>query len=171
MRLAPDVTFDAVASRTYSSGLRGVMQTLAAMRAMVKAGRTHPAIRRAATGIVFTTPEKDAYSECEALFLFVRDHVRYTQDVLDVETLTTPDKTLAAMMGDCDDQVMLLAALMESTGYPTRFVVAGYSDPSHVEHVYMQVLCNGAWLDCDPTEVLPFGAAPPDPSVVYIERV
>jgi hypothetical protein len=152
-------------------GSAGVARTLAVMRALVRQFRVDPGIRQSATSIVFLTPEKHDISECRALFEYVRDHVRYTRDVYDVETLSTPDKTLAGLIGDCDDQTVLLASLFESVGYPTRFVIAGYSDPSVFEHVYLQVFASENWIDCDPTEQEPFGWSPPDPQCIAYERV
>lgn len=154
-----------------AGGLPGVLQTLGAMRALVSAYRVHPTIRQAATSAAFLTPERDEFSECRAVFQYVRDSIRYIRDVHDVETLSTPDKTLHGMIGDCDDQATLLCAMFESIGYPTRFVVAGYSDPRQFDHVYAQVFACGQWIDCDPTEHHPFGWSPPDPYCIAVETV
>jgi transglutaminase-like putative cysteine protease len=62
-----------------------------------------------------------------ALFEYVRDHIRYIKDPVGVESVSDPYYTLARMVGDCDDQAVLLAALYESVGFPTRFVIAGYN--------------------------------------------
>jgi len=170
MHLAPVVDLTAEPAR-YAEGMRGVAQTLGVMRRMVDEGKRSLAIRQAATNVVFLTPERDAHAAAAALFEFVRDHVRYIQDIHGVETLHTPEKTLAQRLGDCDDQTTLLAALLESVGYATRFVVAGYSCPGTVEHVYLQTLLDGEWVDLDPTEYGQLGEAPPDPLTVFVEAV
>ena len=174
MMLAPLIAFTAT-PRYMSDGVAGVGQTLRQMRALVKVARIAPAIRQAATNIVWLTPEKDEYSECAALFEFVRDRIRYTRDIHEVETLATPEKTLEGMFGDCDDQTMLLCALFESAGYGTRFVVAAYGDDSvfepAFEHVYCQVFVCGEWIDCDPTEQQAFGWAPPNPTRIAMEKI
>jgi hypothetical protein len=171
MRLAPYTPLTAK-SRGLATGLKGIYQTLAVMRSMVKQYRTNPQIRQAATTVVFMTPEKDEYSEVTALFDFVRQNIRYVKDIHDVETLSTPDKTLAGRVGDCDDQATLLATMLESVGYPTRFAVAGYQSPHTFEHVYLQVFVHGDWVDCDPTEQSAyFGWFPPDPVCLMFERV
>lgn len=139
------------------------------MRQCVAEGRTNLAVRQAAISVIWLQPEKDELHEVNAVFEWVRDHVRYVRDVLDVETLATPDRTLAQRIGDCDDQATLLAAMLESVGYATRFVVAAYTFPGHFEHVYLQVLVNGEWIDADPTEREPLGWAPPDPLTVAVE--
>lgn len=170
MRLAPHPQWNATLARM-PNGRAGVFHTLRLMRQLVNEARTDPAIIQTAVSAAFLVPEKDEGNEARSIFEFVRDHVRYVRDVLGVETLADPRMTLRRMVGDCDDQVTLLAALLESVGYPTRFVVAGYSQPGVFDHVYLQTLVNGEWVDADPTEPQPFGWAPPFPVVIEIERV
>lgn len=170
MQLAPQIPLTAQ-TFPYADGLRGVAQTLQVMRQLVRAGRVDPAIRRAATSITYLAPAKDETAELSALFEHVQSAIRYTRDVLDVETLSTAVKTLLGRVGDCDDQTVLLCALCEAVGYPTRFVVAGYDAPGVLEHVYCQVFANDQWIDCDPTEDYPMGWAPPDPVTIYVERI
>jgi hypothetical protein len=170
MQLAPDVPITATTVHI-AGGVRGVWQTLAAMRQMVNKGRKDPAILKASHACVYLAPEKSPDHELQCIFQMVRDNVRYVSDVLDVETLRDASKTLQGRQGDCDDQVILLCSLFESIGYPTRFVIAGYNDPGIFEHVYCQVFANGQWIDCDPTEREPLGWAPPSPLAYAIERV
>ncbi len=155
--------------RSISSGRAGIMQTLAVMRRLVHEGRRDLAVRQAAVTASFMVPEKNAFAEVQAVFEFVRDSIRYVSDILDVETLMTPAQTLQVGYGDCDDQVALLCAMLESIGYPTRFVVAAYMEPGVFEHVYAQALANGIWVDCDPTEPNPLGWSAPDALTLYIE--
>jgi len=153
------------------SGVPGIWQTLRTMRRLVEQDKTDPAVIQGAISVSYLTPEKDQYSEAESIFNYVRDHVRYVRDVNGIETLTSPRMTMQRLVGDCDDQVMLLAALLESVGYVTRFVIAGYSDPRAFEHVYMQVLLNGEWVSADPTERVPLGWEPPGALIIDFERV
>ena len=154
-----------------SKGFAGVQQTIAKMRQLVQQSRVNAAIRQAATNAIFLTPEKDQFSEVEAVFNYVRDHIRYTRDVLDVETLSTPEITLATRLGDCDDQSTLLAALLESVGYQTRFVIEGYQAPGHFDHVYLQCLVNGEWIAMDATESHCMGWSPANVVTQAIENV
>jgi len=155
---------------TISGGVTGVLETLAQMRKMVNQSRVSPQIRQTATQAVFLTPEKDEWSEVNALFSLVRDNVRYVKDIYDVETLSTPEKTLEGRIGDCDDQTTLLAALLESVGYPTRFVVAGYHGPDY-EHVYLQTWAGDGWINLDPTEPNAMGWEPPGATIIAYEVV
>jgi transglutaminase-like putative cysteine protease len=167
---APQIPLN-VQLKSYSNGLRGVAQTIGVMRRLVNEGKIDPIIRSAATSIVYLTPEKDAGAETMALFDHVQNRIRYVGDIHDVETISTAAKTLLGKIGDCDDKSVLLASLMEAIGYPTRFVVTGYGEPGHLEHVYMQVCIDDEWIDCDPTEPQPMGWAAPDPTTIYFERV
>lgn len=170
MQLAPQPQLSGYCV-TIPGGVRGVRRTLDTMRALVRAFRVNPQIRQAATSLIFTTPERMALSEASAIFDWVQASVRYVRDVHEVETLSTPLVTLQGRIGDCDDQVTLLASLLESVGYPTRFVAAGYTEPGYFDHVYMQAFLDGEWVDMDPTERNPMGWAPPDPVALLIEGV
>lgn len=170
MMLAPQIAFN---SRllTYSNGVRGVAQTVGLMRELVRQGRIDPAILAAARSLVFLTPEKDAGAELQVIFDHVQNCIRYTSDIHEVETLSSAAQTLAGRCGDCDDKSVLLASLFEAVGYPTRFVVAGYEEGGQLEHVYVQVCCDGEWIDADATEPHPLGWAAPDAVTLYVERV
>lgn len=168
MQLAPQPPLSGYCV-TIASGVRGVRQTLDAMRRLVRAFRVAPELRQAATSIIFTTPERSADAEASALFSWVQQSVRYVRDVHEVETLSTPLVTLRGRIGDCDDQVTLLATLLETVGYPTRFVAAGYYAEGTFDHVYLQAFLGGDWVDMDPTEPNPMGWAPPNPVAMIIE--
>jgi hypothetical protein len=154
-----------------ADGMRGIEQTLGTMRQLVNQCRTNLDIRQTATATIFLTPEKNQYAEAQALFELVRDGIRYTRDIHGVETISTPMMTLAGRIGDCDDQVVLLASLLESVGYPTRFVVSGYNAPGQLEHVYLQAWLGDQWVDMDPTEPHPMGWAAPHAVAYALEQV
>jgi len=156
--------------RGISGGNAGVWQTVRAMRRLVNDSRTNLDLRQTATSVVFLCPPKDEIAEARAIFDFVQSHIRYTKDIHGVETLSSPEITLAGRVGDCDDQATLLATLFECVGYPTRFVVAGYTS-GELEHVFLQVFAGGDWIDCDPTERNPMGWAPPGAVVTHTEKV
>lgn len=170
MFLAPTPQLAGV-RRYLSDGIKGVRETVRAMRAAVIAARSDLSVRQAAIGVIWLQPPQNGYAEAAALFEWVRDRVRYVRDIVDVETLSTPGKTLEQLIGDCDDQSTLLAALLESVGYPTRFVVAAYNVPGHFEHVYLQVCIDGEWIDCDPTVQEEFGWSPPGALSLMFEEV
>lgn len=167
MRMAPRVALSGRLIPTHP-GYAGVFHTLRLMRQLVDVGKVDPQIINAATGIIFTEPERDQFAEAKALFAYVRDYIRYQRDVLGIETIAPPALTLARAVGDCDDQTTLLAALLESVGYITRFVVAGY-ESKEFEHVYLEAWLDDSWVAMDPTEREPLGYAPPCPIAIYRE--
>ena len=168
MFLAPEISQNSL--RTHlSDGVSGVFETLRLMRQLVDRYKTHPLIRQTAISVAFLTPAHDEVSEVEAIFSFVRDHIRYTKDVYGIETLSTPDKTLQTRVGDCDDMTVLLASLLESIGYATRFVIEGYQDGQTWEHVYLEVCFKNTWVALDPTELVAMGWAPPDALIRWVE--
>lgn len=170
MKLAPMVPVIAQLV-PLSNGESGIFQTISTMRQMVNDYKVDPDMRAAAVGVVFQYPAQDDLAEACALYEYVRDCIRYVKDINGIETLATPDKTLAMQVGDCDDQSVLLATMLEAVGYPTRFVVAGYNDPGVYEHVYLQALVCDEWLAMDPTEQEVLGWSPPEPVAYWTEPV
>lgn len=168
MKTAPHHPFTATLAGA-PNGRAGAFHTIRTMRALVNRARVDPMMIQAATSIIYLAPQRDQLAEVNALFEFVRDDIRYVRDVVGIETLADPRITLRRMVGDCDDQSTLLATLAEAVGYPTRFVMAGYRSPSVFDHVYVQVLAGGQWIDADPTEDGPLGYAPPGAVVTWIE--
>jgi len=168
MYCAPDVPLT-VSAVPLAYGSAGTAQTMRAIRAMIEEGKRDPEVIRAATSIIYTTPEKMEAAEACAVFDYVRDHVRYVRDVAGVETLAHPRITLARLAGDCDDQVALLGAMLEAVGYPVRLVVHAYQAPEAWEHVFLQVWAAGRWIDCDPTEREPMGWRPPGAVSEWVE--
>lgn len=169
MFLAPHATLTARLG-SIPNGNDGAFATVSAMRGMVRRYKSHPAIRNAALSITFTTPERDQLAEVDALFSFVRDHIRYVRDVRGIETLATPTKTLEMKAGDCDDQSTLLAAMLESLGYRTRFVIVAFNGSPYFAHVYLQAMTREGWVNLDPTEDHAVGWAPKNATRVWIER-
>ena len=168
MRLAPQVDFS-VRAVPAALGSAGVAQTMREMRRLIEEGKRDASIIRTAQTVIFTQPEKLEAAEACAVFEFVRDHIRYVRDVVGSETLASAPSTLARQVGDCDDQTVLLGAMLEAVGYPVRLVVAAYQAPGAWEHVYLQVWADGRWIDCDPTERAPMGWCPPGALGLWVE--
>lgn len=151
------------------SGASGIRQTLGYMVSFVKQYRKNPEIRALAESIIADIPQKDSVGEVRSIFNWVRDNIRYTQDVRDVETLKTPDATVYSAQGDCDDKATLVATLLESIGYTTRFIAIGMNAPELFEHVYAQVKLGTRWIGLDTTESVSLGWEPRNP-LAYMER-
>lgn len=91
---------------------------------------------------------KDYAGELTALQNFVRDRIRYVRDVHGVEMLQTPVRTLEIRAGDCDDKSTLLAALLSSVGFPTRFVAIGLNGGPY-SHVLCEARLGTRWIPCE----------------------
>lgn len=107
------------------SGNAGVTDTLKLMAQLARQYKVNPVIRQTSARIVQSCPEKDDLSEAAALQSWVRANIRYVGDVLDVETIQTPDYTLQERYGDCDDQSLLLASCLLAIGIPAAYCAVG----------------------------------------------
>lgn len=115
----------------------------------------NPQVRLKALELVSNLGPKDHAGEVVALNIYVRDKIRYVRDVLDCETLQTPQATMELGQGDCDDKAILLASLLMSIGYVPRFVAL--SQGRGFVHVWTQVDLSGKWIDLEPTEQVATG--------------
>lgn len=142
------------------AGKAGVRATLRRMSDLVRKGKTALPVRLKALSLVKRNGQKDWKGEVGNLHAFVRDRIRYVKDVRGVETLTTPEKMLEIMQGDCDDKSIVLASLLESIGHPTRFVAVGFS-PLGYSHVLVETRIGNKWIPLETTENVPVGWYPP----------
>ena len=130
------------------------------MRRFVQEYKTNPTILKLARGLTRWLPQKDYAAEIDALFLFVQNNIRYVRDINGVETIQTPVKTLELGSGDCDDKTTLLAALLESIGFETRFHAMGFRKNS-VSHVLLEARLDQQWVPLETTEQVSMGWIPP----------
>lgn len=140
-----------------ADGTVGTRQTLRLMARLVREYRTDPAIREKAAYLVQFLPGQQFTEEVRTLFTWVRDNIRYLGDVQNVETIQSPDVTLARRHGDCDDQATLLAAMLESIGHKTRFVAVGFSRPGEFDHVFTETRIGNDWVALETTIAVPMG--------------
>lgn len=140
-------------------GDAGTIATLKIMRRLVRDAKKTLPIRQTALSIVQDVPAKNWYREVAKIWTFVKTNIRYTRDVNGVETLQTPDKTLEFGQGDCDDQSILIASLLESIGHPTRFVALGFG-PANYQHVFTETKIGNKWIPVETTEDWPLGYIP-----------
>lgn len=83
---------------------------------------------------------RDDEAEIIAMWDFVVLNVRYVYDPVDVDTFATAKHTLDAGGGDCDDGVILFAALLKSIGFRViARVIATKQDPQSWVHTYALV--------------------------------
>lgn len=131
---------------------RGVVQI--ASRLAREDSSTYP-IRSLATQITRDVPSKQTRQELEALYRWVRDHIRYRFDPLGVEWVQRPTRTVEEGAGDCDDMATLLSSLAQSLGHITRWRTVGptKNTPKHIAieaYARHPGAPDGEWISMDP---------------------
>jgi transglutaminase-like putative cysteine protease len=140
-------------------GAAGIRETLNRMRELVRRYKKDLRIRHQALTIVDGLPPKAWGREARALQKWVQQNIRYVRDVRGVETVYSPARMLEIRQGDCDDQSVLLAAMLESIGHPTRFVAVGFS-PFSFSHVYLESRIGHHWVPLETINPWPMGKKP-----------
>lgn len=86
------------------------------------------------------TTEQNDLKEIYTLLAFLRQNIRYTRDILDIETLIQPQIVLLKHPSmDCDDFAMTLASLLRTIGYKVRFKAIKSPGAKQIHHVYVEV--------------------------------
>lgn len=141
------------------AGRAGTIKTLGIMRALANEYKKNIKIRELALALTSEHAQKDYMGSVRAIHNFVRDRIRFVPDVLGVETLQTPTKTLEYAAGDCDDKAVLAASLLLSIGRPVRYHAISFS-PGKFSHVFVDANINGHWVPMETTEPWPLGRYP-----------
>ncbi|MHB1798926.1 MAG: transglutaminase-like domain-containing protein [Vulcanimicrobiaceae bacterium] len=129
-------------------GVAGIRRTLGVMAAVTRAARHDPYVLQVARTIVRSAPPRNTLAEAQAIARYVRGHIRYTRDPVDVESVSPPAWTLGARAGDCDDQAILVASLLRAVGIPARFVAVGPAR-DHYVHTFAEAQISGHWVPLD----------------------
>lgn len=128
---------------------------------LTKAAKADPEIHALSRHLVAQVPGKSWGQEVNTIFRFVRDTIRYTLDPAGWEGLQTPVQTLKMKSGDCDDQAMLVAALLESIGHKCRFVAVKVDNSPQYCHVFAQTKIGPNWITLETTEPWEMGSISP----------
>jgi hypothetical protein len=155
---APISSLPAIRSRRVRlpEGLAGTVKTIRYMErlAMGPEGARSPNIRALALHIVSGVANRDYPAQIRAVYDWVRRYIAFRGE--HAETVQSPELTVRLAAGDCDCQATLLAALLGSIGFKTRFVtVAGDpEEPDEFSHVYLEVRdrTSGQWVPLDTTD-------------------
>jgi hypothetical protein len=111
----------------HPAGLPHVRSTIKKMAALARAGSHSYPIRNLATRITSGVASKDYRGEVAAIYMWVRDTVRYRKDPDGLEWVQSPARTVQELAGDCDDQAVLIAALVGALGHRWHFDTVGPS--------------------------------------------
>jgi len=140
------------------------------MAQLVRQYKTDMKIRELALSIVAGLPSRCWSCEVKAIQRYILNHIRYTRDVLNVETLATPIKTLEYRQGDCDDVSVLAATLLQSIGHPVRFLAVGFNGKP-LSHVLIETLIGDKWYPVELTVDIPPGQLPHAVTTKYIVNI
>jgi hypothetical protein len=177
--------------RLRSYNIRTLEDRIRYLERLADEGKRDPAVyaftRRALSrkcGGKWCIPEKDNVREAQVLFgeirrqvpprqtaqdvatarnLFknLRRDVRYTSDIMGVDTYQKPGHTLALGTADCDDYSSLTCASLLSVGIPCRYKVIRTKDARDWNHIYAQAGFPRAnptqWVSMDSSVNMPFG--------------
>ncbi len=155
---------------------------LMAKAAMGRFGAQSPRIRALAIRIIREAgvPPNDKRGEIDAIHGWVMGHLRYVNDPLWMETISYPEHLAFVQRdGDCDDHVVLEAALLGAIGVRTRSVTIA-PVPGPMSHVYQQAMVMAddgtgqgtkapVWINLDPiVKKQPSGWAVPNPYAIRV---
>lgn len=127
---------------------RNTESTLVIMRFLSYRGRYDPFVKKATLEAIENVRGSDKLGEIQAIDAWLKNNIRFTKDVLGMETLQSAKKTLEIRRGDCDDVAILAGSMLMSIGFPTRFVTIGVKKPSHV---WTEAKVADKWIVVDPT--------------------
>lgn len=152
--------------RQIPRGRAGTSATISQMQSMVNTGKKKKVIIDKARSIIYNVPERDHRGEVNKIFKWVKQNVRFVNDVYAVETLQQPWHLVQEPKpsGDCDDLSTTLNTLLSAVGYDTAFktIKADSRMPNEFSHVYSLVQIDGRWIPLDPSQKMrPLGWEPP----------
>lgn len=125
-------------------------------------GKRSPDIRNIAGKALHAAkvPSEAWEKEADVLFNFTRDNVRYTRDPHNVELFQSVERSLEHGIGDCDDQVIVLGALLQATGFPVVLRVIALKGSAQYQHIYLAV----GLPPHSPTKYKPLDPSKPNPA-------
>ena len=142
---------------------KGAPQTVALIKRYALEAQRDPTVRLLAEEIIGGLRSKDYLSEIAAIYYYVLDHTRYTNDPRTVELVRRPERIIAELARgktpslDCDDLCVLQAALLLSLGREVRVITIAFQNQQYrgeiqYSHVYLQVKepRTSKWIVLDP---------------------
>jgi len=128
------------------------------MEEQVAQATVDPAVREWAAYICRNLTNNDLPGQVAAITQFVRRNVTYVRDPVGQEYLVAPRQMLTqysetgAMLGDCDDHVMLLNGLLQSVGFDTQCLGVKHGGASDYNHVISGVKSDRGVVQIDPCQ-------------------
>lgn len=141
--------------KTIPAGERGLTAKLREAKRLVEGAKRDPGFRRSVLEVVALVDQRDYAAEVSAVFAFIKRHVRYTRDPLGLEHFTNPVDMMRQIeregqtFEDCDGTAILAAAMLETIGNPTRFVVGRIADQA--VHIWTEARVGARWIPLEVT--------------------
>lgn len=151
-------------------GVAGAKVTMQSMRDLVLAAVRDPKqqVREAALSII--AGNTGFADQARRLQQWVQSNIAYVHDPVTVELVQTPQYTLTQRAGDCDDQAVLLASMLDATGHPARFIAVGLAGQP-LSHVMVQTKIGTQWVGAETIIPRPLGWMPSPVTSHYIVQV
>ncbi len=103
----------------------------------INIGKRDPGVRKIAAGILKGTPPRNWEKSAKLLFEWTRTNIRYTLDPHGVELFQSAQRSTQLGIGDCDDQSIVLASLLQCVGIPVVLRVIGLKGQRVFQHIYV----------------------------------
>lgn len=160
--------------------IKGIEDRIKHIQGRISKGKVNPKVyefTREATskkcGDKWCIEEKDNLGEAKAVYDHIRKNVRYTSDILGIDTYQHPKHTISMKSADCDDYSSLVCASLLSLGIPCRLKVIRTKDSNEWNHIWAEAGLPRAnptkWYAMDASVPKPFGWRAP-PSMIAEER-
>jgi antitoxin (DNA-binding transcriptional repressor) of toxin-antitoxin stability system len=125
--------------------------TIQRMYQLVGQAVTDPKFQELVYQITQAVPGKDYSGEVRSIFNWVKSNIKYTRDPYGVELVQDVWSTINRARADCDDFSILIAAMGEVMGNPSRFVTVSTRPDKEPCHVYPELNTRGKWTALDVT--------------------
>lgn len=135
-------------------GYVGTAQTIRQMQKLATHGKRDFRIRKLAISLVRNCPNKDYNCFARAIYNYCTHQIKYIFDPNGVELIENPWRIVESGGADCDSIVVLLAAMLESIGFPCEYVTikADGLRPNEFSHVYLECdVPKTGWVSMDCT--------------------
>lgn len=126
-------------------------ETIRRMFELVGQAVTDPKFQELVYTITKAVPGKDYSGEVRSIFNWVKANIKYTRDPYGVELVQDVWSTINRGRADCDDFSILIAAMGEVMGNPSRFVTVSTRPDREPCHVYPELNTRGRWTALDVT--------------------
>ena len=153
-------------AQVQTSKIKNIDDRIEKMMRVIEVGKRDPRIRERVAKIVRQVPERNDMAELNAVFTDIREKVRFTNDIHNIELFQDPTTTYNLQIGDCDDYVIALASMLANIGFPVKIKLsADDRDRQNVplwNHVWLQAGIKSKenpteWVDVDASVDKPLG--------------